>query len=165
MVNTLGDRIVDGMEYLINETCDVFGIKTDMIGECIRIYHCVMPLVILITIGFGPDWLVFVALIITVCIILAHVVCSGCILTELENKLCKKSEAPIDKLIKTMGSEITEKTTTMYSFGVLFIFTILVIIIYIKRYGKTLDPMMSVVKVILGLLRTLYIKYFSNKKE
>ena len=64
-----------------------------------------------------------------------------------------------------MGSEITEKTTTMYSFGVLFIFTILVIIIYIKRYGKTLDPMMSVVKVMLGLLRTLYIKYFSNKKE
>jgi len=120
----------------IIKKCDnIINISNYNLGIWLRIWHYHCPIYFLIFNKFVPIWAIYLVLPLNVMISFSFFLFNGCILSKLEQKLCKDDFNITDIFIESLNLKINRENRIFLSYsGFSLYFILLSTIIYLRIY-------------------------------
>ena len=123
-------NVIDTLEYLCRRT----GISEYSLGIIIRSYHYSVPAGILLIMSICSKETFILLLIFYIIIIILYLLFDGCIISMLENRLCKDNFNVIDPFIELNGLAVDSEIRKMYTQRISIIYTSLIFLIFYIRF-------------------------------
>ena len=123
-------NVIDTLEYLCRRT----GISEYSLGIIIRSYHYSLPAGLLFIMSICSNEIFILLLIFYIIIIILYLLFDGCILSMLENRLCKDNFNIIDPFIELNGLAVDSEIRKRYTQRISKIYTSLIFLIFYIRF-------------------------------
>jgi len=124
----------DNFINFLENICNNIPISNKLLGLIIRFVHFNLTMVILIFVLFAPKFLALLFIIFTFIIIIMYILLGGCILTILEQRLCKENYTIFDPFIKLIGLEINFKNRKLFTLYTIVTFLTIILSIFYFRF-------------------------------
>jgi hypothetical protein len=124
----------DNFINFLENICNNIPISNKLLGLIIRLVHFNLTMVILIFVLFAPEFLALLCIIFTFIMIIMYILLGGCILTILEQRLCKENYTIIDPFIKLIGLEINSKNRKLFTLCTMLPFLPIILLIFYFRF-------------------------------
>jgi len=118
----------------LENICNNIPISNKLLGLIIRFVHFNLTMVILIFVLFAPKFLALLFIIFTFIIIIMYILLGGCILTILEQRLCKENYTIIDPFIELIGLKINSKNRKLFTLCTMLPFLPIILLIFYFRF-------------------------------
>ena len=104
-------------------------------GNIIRAFHLSSPFMFILILSIGSNWMIYGSILCNIIIITSFLLCNACVLSVLENKLCRDDFNVIHPFLEYYNIEKTKQNLLMMTYLIAFIYILLVsIIIYIRLF-------------------------------
>jgi len=124
----------DNCINFLENICNYLPISNKLLGLIIRLVHFSLSILIIIFVLFAPKILAVLCIIFSFIMALMYVLFGGCILTILEQRLCKENYTILDPVIKLIGLEINSKNRKIFTLCTMVPFLSIVSLIFYFRF-------------------------------
>ena len=118
----------------ITKLCDEHIIDNRSIGIHIRAFHINAPSMMLLIAIFAPKSIVIINIIFLIIIILLFILFDGCILSRIEDYLCKDNYNIVDPFLQMMKMERNNITTKIFSGYVMSCYMYVFLLLFYFRF-------------------------------
>ena len=123
-------RLIDYLEIKCNNS----GLSKYSLGLLVRIYHCSLPIILIIFVLLGNKIIAQLVLAFFISVVLLWFILDGCILSMLENRLCSDNWNIVDPLLEIFGIPINYESRKNITYIICMYYTITIFGIYAIRY-------------------------------
>jgi len=124
----------DNCINFLENICNYLPISNKLLGLIIRLVHFSLSILIIIFVLFAPKILAVLCIIFSFIMALMYVLFGGCILTILEQRLCKENYTILDPFIELIGLKINSKNRKIFTLCTMVPFLSIVSLIFYFRF-------------------------------
>ena len=125
-----GDNCIKFLENI----CNNIPISNKLLCLIIRSVHFSLPIIIFTVVMCASKFLALLFIIFSFIIVLMYVLFGGCILTILEQRLCKENYTVVDPFIKLFGLEINSKNRKSFTLCIMLPLLVIIVLIFYFRF-------------------------------
>ena len=107
---------------------------TKSLGILIRSIHINLPIIILIIVSCGSKTSAIIHVLFLLFVVFMYIIFNGCILSMLEERLCKEQYILVDPFIELSGLEINYKNRKSFTLWIMSSHVIIVFLIFYFRF-------------------------------
>ena len=124
----------DNCINFLENICNYLPISNKLLGLIIRLVHFSLSILIIIFVLFAPKILAVLCIIFLFIMALMYVLFGGCILTILEQRLCKENYTILDPFIELIGLKINSKNRKIFTLCTMVPFLSIISLIFYFRF-------------------------------
>jgi len=118
----------------LEKYCTMSSISNKSLGILIRSFHISSPIVIIIIVSCTSKIYALINVIILLIIVLLYIIFNGCVLSILEERLCKDSFLLVDPFIEFANMEVNYKNRKTFTAWIMGPIVLIVLLIYYFRF-------------------------------
>jgi hypothetical protein len=124
----------DNCIKFLENICNNIPISNKLLCLIIRLVHFSLPIIIFTVVMCASKFLALLFIIFSFIIVLMYVLFGGCILTILEQRLCKENYTVVDPFIKLFGLEINSKNRKSFTLCIMLPLLVIIVLIFYFRF-------------------------------
>ena len=124
----------DNCIKFLENICNNIPISNKLLCLIIRSVHFSLPIIIFTVVMCASKFLALLFIIFSFIIVLMYVLFGGCILTILEQRLCKENYTVVDPFIKLFGLEINSKNRKSFTLCIMLPLLVIIVLIFYFRF-------------------------------
>jgi hypothetical protein len=124
----------DNCIKFLENICNSIPISNKLLCLIIRSVHFSLPIIIFTVVMCASKFLALLFIIFSFIIVLMYVLFGGCILTILEQQLCKENYTVVDPFIKLFGLEINSKNRKSFTLCIMLPLLVIIVLIFYFRF-------------------------------
>ena len=124
----------DNCIKFLENICNNIPISNKLLCLIIRSVHFSLPIIIFTVVMCASKFLALLFIIFSFIIVLMYVLFGGCILTILEQRLCKENYTVVDPFIKLFGLEINSKNRKSFTLCTMLPLLVIILLIFYLRF-------------------------------
>ena len=118
----------------LEKKCDNIPISNKSLGILIRSIHINLPIIILIIVSCGSKTSAIIHVLFLLFVVFMYIIFNGCILSMLEERLCKEQYILVDPFIELSGREINYINRKLFTLWIMIPHVIIVLLIFYFRF-------------------------------
>jgi len=118
----------------LEKKCDNISISNKSLGILIRSFHINAPIIVLIIVSCASKTLAIINVLFLFFVVFMYIIFDGCVLSMLEDRLCKEQYTLVDPFLELSGLEINYQNRRLFTLWIMIPHVIIVLLIFYFRF-------------------------------